>query len=112
VKASFVGDFNLILEDFDFYFKLKPYLKCELTDILFRDFAQQFAHIFSDIDSGYQADKEFKADFLANLYCRTFLAKSEIVREGEEIDELCLIMDGSVNVTINYEHSKTESCVI
>jgi hypothetical protein len=27
VKASFVGDFNLILEDFDFYFKLKPQLK-------------------------------------------------------------------------------------
>lgn len=24
VKASFVGDFNMILEDFDFYFKLKP----------------------------------------------------------------------------------------
>jgi len=31
VNASFTGDFNMIIEDYDFYFKLKPNLKYELT---------------------------------------------------------------------------------
>jgi len=31
VTASFTGDFNMIIEDYEFYFKLKPNLKFELT---------------------------------------------------------------------------------
>lgn len=96
VKASFVGDFNLILEDYDFYFKLKPQLKYQLTEILFGKFAKSFSHLFSDPEEGYFADREFKSDFLSNLYCRTFLSWSEIIRMGEEVDEMCLIKEGSV----------------
>lgn len=38
VNASLTGDFDMIIEDYDFYFKLKPSLKYELTQILFGTF--------------------------------------------------------------------------
>lgn len=81
----------MILEDYDFYFKLKPQLKHKLTSLLFGEFAKKFNHLFMNPDQGYFADSEFKSDFLANLYCRTFLSKGEIIRQGEEVDEMFLI---------------------
>jgi hypothetical protein len=94
VKASFTGDFNIILEDFDFYYKLKPSLKFKLTDMLFGEFASRFNGLFVCSEQGYFADQEFKSDFLANLYFRTFLSRNDVIREGEEVDEMCLITKG------------------
>lgn len=69
VNASFTGDFNMIIEDYDFYFKLKPGLKFELTQVLFGKYNKRFERLFSIPEMQYHADKEFQADFLANLYC-------------------------------------------
>lgn len=47
----------------------------------------------------YHSDKQFQADFLANLYCRTFNKDEEaIIWKNEEIEEMCLINEGTVNV--------------
>ena len=73
VKISFYRDFNMIIENFNFYSQLKPGLKYEITNCLFGDFAKRFTKLFLDTDYGWKADKGFKADFLSNLYCRSYI---------------------------------------
>lgn len=98
VKISFIEDNNLIIENFDFYMKLKPRLKYELTNCLFGKFASRFPGLFLSTDHGWKADKGFKADFLANLYCRSYIKGQDIVRQDEKVDEFCLIREGNVDV--------------
>lgn len=89
----------MIIEDYDFYFKLKPSLKYELTQILFGTFKKWFERLFTAPDMNYHSDKMFQADFLANLYCRIFTKDEEaIFMKNEDLEEMCLINEGSVNV--------------
>ena len=88
----------MIIENFDFYQKLKPGLKYELTNYLFGEFASKFSVLFLDTDHGWKADKGCKADFLANLYCRSYIKGQDIVRQDEIFDEFCLISEGNVDV--------------
>ena len=77
---------------------MKPGLKYELIDELFGNFSQNFEPLFLDADNGYRADSGFKADLIANLYKRSFIKGMDIVRIGENIDELYLIAGGGIDV--------------
>lgn len=53
--------------------------------------------MFED-ESDFIAGQEFVADFLANLYCRIYIPKSEIIKYGETFPELYMIHKGVVIV--------------
>lgn len=56
MQESFVEDFNLIIEKFEFYDQLKPTLKYALTEHLFGEFAYNFKVLFIDEETGYEAE--------------------------------------------------------
>lgn len=68
VEASLKEDFNMIIEDFDFYYKLKPSLRYELVEELYGDFANKFNILFVNPREGQYQEKGFTSDFIVNLY--------------------------------------------
>ena len=43
VEEAFDLDFNIIIEDFDFYYKLTPKMQTDLINFFFQDFKKEFA---------------------------------------------------------------------
>ena len=64
-------DFNMIIEDYDFFYQLKPRLRYKVVMELFSDFKHNFRYLFDD--ENFRAGQEFIASFISNLYCRIFI---------------------------------------
>ena len=109
VEASLKNDFNMIIEDFDFYYKLKPSLRFELVDELFGEFISKFKILFMNPKEGQYQEKGFTTDFVMNLYCRVYIPGQDIVKFQEYFDEMYLIREGSISVIHVEEFGKKES---
>ena len=109
VETSLEEDFNMIIEDFDFYFKLKPSLRYELVDELFGGFIQKFNGLFINPKEGMHQEKGFTSDFTVNLYCRVYIPGQDIVKLHEQFDEMYLIREGGISVIHVEEFGKKES---
>lgn len=96
VEASIKEDFNMIIEDYDFYYQLKPNLRYELINELFND----------PLEGRYQ-EKGFIADFIVNLYCRVFIPGQDIVKIGETFEEMYIIKEGGISVITEEEFGNT-----
>ena len=71
IEASFMKDYRMINTDFPFFNQMKPRVRYEIVTELFYDFNKIFGWIF--FKDGFKADKEFIAQFQANLYCRIYI---------------------------------------
>ena len=98
VEASLNSDFNMIIEDFDFYYKLKPSLRFELVEELFGEFIQKFRILFVNPKEGLYQEKGFTTDFVMNLYCRVYIQGQDIVKYQEFFDEMYLVKEGGISV--------------
>lgn len=98
VEASLKSDYNMIIDDFDFYYKLKPSLRFELVEELFGEFIQKFRILFVNPKEGLYQEKGFTTDFVMNLYCRIYIPGQDIVKYQEYFDEMYLIKEGSISV--------------
>jgi hypothetical protein len=98
VEASLTEDFNMIVEDFDFYYKLKPSLRYELVEELFGEFANKFNILFINPKEGQYQEKAFTSDFIINLYCRVYIPGQDIIKFQERFDEMFLIREGGISV--------------
>lgn len=56
--------------------------------------------MFSSDDEEFISGQEFLTDFIANMYCRIYIPKSEIIRFGETFPELYMIHKGIVIVQV------------
>jgi len=108
VEASLKEDFNMIIEDFDFYYKLKPNLRYELVEELFGEFANTFNVLFVNPVEGNYEERGFTSDFIINLYCRVYIPGQDIVKYNEEFDEMYLIKEGGIDVIYVKSFGKTE----
>lgn len=109
VEASLKEDFNMIIEDFDFYYKLKPSLRYELVEELFGDFINKFTVLFVNPREGQYQERGFTSDFIVNLYCRVYIPGQDIVKYHEFFDEMYLIREGGISVIHVQEFGKRES---
>jgi hypothetical protein len=109
VEASLKEGFNMVIEDFDFYYKLKPSLRYELVEELFGDFAQKFNILFVNPSEGNYEEKGFTSDFIVNLYWRVYIPGQDIVKFHEVFDEMYLIKEGGIGVIYVEEFGKRES---
>ena len=109
VETSLKEDFNMIIEDFDFYYKLKPSLRYELVDELFGEFVQRFNILFINPKEGMYQEKGFTADFAVNLYCRVYIPGQDIVKYQEDFEEMYLIREGGISVLHVEEFGKKDS---
>jgi hypothetical protein len=66
---------------------------------LFERFRRDFNHLFSF--NSNDAGNEFISFFITGLYCRLYIAGQTIVNRGESFDEIYMIFEGKVVVSLN-----------
>ncbi|CDW90866.1 cation channel family protein [Stylonychia lemnae] len=88
VQDAFLHDFNLIIEEFPFYHQCSPKMQSELTQIIFKDFQQQFNHFFQYCERG------FINEFIINMYCRIYQPETTVVQYGQKLREIFFIREG------------------
>ena len=64
IEIAIMHDFNMIIEEFNFYNQLTPRLQTEVVQFLFTDFIEQFEHFFSYCGVG------FRNEFIINMPSR------------------------------------------
>ena len=92
IEQAFMYDFNMIIDDFDFYFKLPPKMQTELVESLFGKFKKDFAHFFDPCETG------FTNEVIVNLKAFHLPQNFEILSPGCKIDTLYFITDGIVQI--------------
>jgi hypothetical protein len=53
IEEAMKFDFNMIIEEYEFYQKLTPRMQTELIDYLFHDFRHNFKHLFDWCEVGF-----------------------------------------------------------
>lgn len=79
IKDAFVHDFNLIIEEFNFYRELPSDLQCKVCDSLFKQFKSEFNLFFMHTETGFQNQ------LIVNMYIRIYEAGHTLVQHGQEI---------------------------
>ena len=46
ISDAFKLDFNMVIEEYHFYYNLTPRMQTQLVDLVFRDFLDKFNHFF------------------------------------------------------------------
>jgi len=54
IQDAFVYDYNLIIEEFNFYKELPAQLQNQISESLFKTFKTQFSNFFLNLDVGFQ----------------------------------------------------------
>ena len=94
MEQAFLHDFNVVIEDFDFYNTITPKMQTELIRSTknFREFENSFAHFFE------QCERGFINEFIINMYCRIHPQNKTIISYGQKVTEIFFITQGLVEV--------------
>jgi hypothetical protein len=90
VHDAFLHDFNLIIEEFNFYQQIPPKMQTEIISTIFKDFQLQFKHFFEYCERG------FINELIINMFARIYEPDSVIVNYGEKFRQLYFIQEGTV----------------
>jgi len=77
ITQSLIFDHKKLVDGYDFLLQLKPRLRYELINELFKPMIQDFDHIFRyEVTQGnvLETGSEFLTFFVSKLYCRVFIA--------------------------------------
>lgn len=85
IQDAFVYDYNVIIEQFNFYDELPAELQNRVSHCLFSTFKTQFNHFFLNTDIGFQNQ------FIINMYVRIFEPGKYLVNYGEKFSEIYFI---------------------
>ena len=68
VEEAFLYDFNLLVEEFPFYYEFTPNMKTDLIHHIrvFKEFERSFSHFFEECERG------FTNEVIISLYCRIY----------------------------------------
>lgn len=72
-------DFNLIVEEFPFYYMIPQRLQTQLVKELFSEFIDSFGHFFDECEQG------FVNEFIVNMSCRRYFPDQEIAPIGRRV---------------------------
>ena len=99
VEQAFLFDFNLIIEEFEFYDQITPKMQTDLIQNIkvFRDFEKSFSHFFEECERG------FTNELIINLYCRIYFPDKTVISYRSCPKEMFFIRQGMVEV-YNNEH--------
>jgi len=89
IEDAFVYDYNLIIEEFDFYNELPAQIQNSISESLFKTFKQQFSQFFMNTDVGFQHN------LIVNMYCRIFEPGKTIISYGQKVNEMYFINRGN-----------------
>ena len=93
VEEAFVYDFNMIIEEFDFYYSLTPKMQTDLVNFLFAEFKKEHATFFDPCEVG------FTNELIVNLTAFLMSPNHELAKPGIKMDMFYFISEGFVSVT-------------
>ena len=96
VRDAFMYDFNILIEEYDFYNQIPPKMQTIIINSIFWDFKRFFKHFFEQCENG------FTNELIINMYCRIYEPDSDIVKYGNKFSELYFIQDGGVSLYNKY----------
>lgn len=102
VEQAFMYDFNLVIEEFQFYQHLTPKMQTELIQSTrtFKEFEKSFNHFFEECERG------FTNELIINLLCRIFTPGRVVIGYKANVKEMYFIRQGLVEVFNNENDDK------
>ena len=88
VEDALNDDFNMIIEEFDFYRKISPKMQTMVIKEIFAKFMSDFDHFLGSWEEG------FKNEFIVNLFTRKYKEYETFVNAGHELESIILITGG------------------
>jgi hypothetical protein len=90
IEIAMEHDFNMIVEEFNFYNQLTPRLQNDVINALFTDFFEQFEHFFSYCGVG------FRNEFIVNMLSRIYKPGMVVINPRERLNYIYFIAKGFV----------------
>ena len=90
IQDAFIYDYNLIIEEFNFYNELPAQIQNQISESLFKSFKNQFSNFFLNTDIGFQHQ------LIVNMYCRIYEPGKTIISNGQKLNEMYFITRGTV----------------
>jgi hypothetical protein len=95
VENAMMYDFNLIIEEFEFYQRLKPRMQTELIDTVFIDFQEKFWKFFKLCQVG------FRNEFIISMLCRLYRTDDIIMNIGDKVRYVYFLHEGACTLYNN-----------
>jgi len=97
VEQAFQFDFNLVIEEFQFYQQITPKMQTELIQSTrtFREFEKSFNHFFEECERG------FTNDLIISMLCRIYIPGKTVISYKSNVKEMYFIRQGLVEVFNN-----------
>ena len=92
VEDAFNLDFNMLVEEHDFYFALPPKMQTDLINFLFFDFKKQFSSFFDPCEQG------FTNELIVSLAARNLPPAAELAAPGRKMQTFYFISQGFISV--------------
>jgi hypothetical protein len=110
VENAFLYDFNLVIEEFQFYQQITPKMQTELIQSTrtFKEFEKTFDHFFNECERG------FTNDLIIHMLCRFYIPGRQVIGYREHVKEMYFIKQGYLEVynaqsdDLNYKNLKLE----
>jgi len=97
VEQAFLYDFNLVIEEFQFYQQITPKMQTELIQSTrtFKEFEKSFNHFFDECERG------FTNELIINMLCRIYIPGKIVISFKSNVKEMFFIRQGLVEVFNN-----------
>jgi hypothetical protein len=103
VEQAFLYDFNLVIEEFQFYQQITPKMQTDLIQNtrVFKEFEKSFNHFFEECERG------FTNELIISMYCRIYTPGKTVISYKSNVKEMYFIRQGLVEV-FNNENDEIE----
>ena len=91
IELAMMSDFNMIIEEYNFYNQLTPRLKNDVIHALFTDFIEEFEKFFSYCGVG------FRNEFIINMLGRKYEPKMILLTPRSQVNYIYFITRGFVS---------------
>ena len=97
VEQAFMYDFNLVIEEFEFYQQITPTMQTEIIQNtrLFQEFEKSFNHFFDECERG------FTNELIISLFCRIISPGKIVINYKSNVKEMYFIKQGIVEIQNN-----------
>ena len=95
IEQALTRDFNMVIDDFDFYFMLTPKMQTEVIETIFSQFRKDFSHFFDPCETG------FTNEVIINLYADPLEQNFEIGQYGRKVSTLYFMVDAYLQLIGN-----------
>lgn len=87
VEQAFLYDFNLVIEEFQFYQQITPKMQTDLIQNtrVFKEFEKSFNHFFEECERG------FTNELIISMYCRIYTPGKTVISYKSNVKEMYFI---------------------